>query len=333
MSLQATTKPITMKAFQFEDVARGLELKDIPVPKPTQDQVLIRVNAVGLCHSDCHIIHDKEYSSLPHRPMTLGHEVAGTIVELGASITGYEVGDQIVSALAAGGEQIDWSTVIGLGYDGGYAEFAIVEKSNIVRIPYGVTFAQAAIATDCITTAYHAVVTKAGASSSTTIGIIGLGGLGLSGVRIATLKGAKVYGVDIDTKKFAAAEQAGAVQSATSIDEFEGTQFDAIVDFAGAGSTTFNAIKAVKTRGTVVLVGLGSQDSTIPTQDLVVRMITLRGSLGGTLRELKEVLELLSAGSIAPILEEISFEDIPSGLDRLTRGGICGRLFANPSKS
>src|SRR5205814_2349670 len=156
---------------------------------------------------------------------------------------------------------------IGVGYDGGYAEYALAYYKHLVKLPDRISFAQAAVATDSVATAYHAVVTEGHISGSMTVAIIGLGGLGLNGVAIAALRGAKVYGVDINKTKFEHAKQFGAIECATSLGHFSET-FDVIVDFAGAQATVEAAISRVRPGGSVVLVGLASQNIQFTTTSL-----------------------------------------------------------------
>lgn len=322
----------TMKAFRFNEAHSPLQLCDIPRPAPGPSEVLIQVKAAGLCHSDCIIMGDENYGMIMQRPLTLGHEVAGVVIELGSEIKGYKLGDRIACAqMSQPATPENWSNAIGLAYDGGYAEFAIVRANNITRIPEGVTFAQAAVATDSVATAYHAVVTEGPIGSGETIAIVGLGGLGLSAVRIAHLKGALVYGVDLDTGKFAQAKEIGATDCANSLSAFKDIEFDIIFDFAGAGVTTSDAALAVKPGGKVVLVGLAAKETTLNTLNLIMRRITLAGSLGATKSDLDEVLQLIASKQLTSLTTEIPFLDIPKGLADLNGGKATGRLFTDPS--
>ncbi|GME64938.1 alcohol dehydrogenase [Neofusicoccum parvum] len=323
-----------MKAFRFGDILTGLELRDIPVPRPGYGQSLISVKAAGLCHSDAHIVKGQGDSWVQRRPITLGHEVSGTIVELGAGPSPFNIGDRVAVGLQAQPvASANWAEAIGLGYDGGYAEFAIAHYKHLVKIPENVTFAQAAVATDSILTAYHAVTVSAGVTKSSVVGIIGLGGLGLNGVIISALQGAEVYGVDVNTAQFDEAKRCGATKCATSLDDFSGVSFDVIIDFTGVGTTTAAAVSAVKISGTVVLVGLGASTVPIPSSPFVTRDVTLRASLGGSVEDLETILGLIASGAISPKVEEIPFEDIPKGLERLEKNQVKGRLFACPAFS
>jgi len=322
----------TMKAFRFHEAHSPLRLSDILRPTPKPHEVLIQVKAAGLCHSDCIVMEDEDYGMLMQRPITLGHEVAGVIIEIGSDVQGYKIGDQIASAQMSQPATIEnWSNAIGLAYDGGYAEFAIVRATNITRIPEGVTFAQAAVATDSVATAYHAVVTEGPIKAGETVAIVGLGGLGLSAVRIAHLKGAVVYGVDLDTGKFAQAKRNGATDCASSLSAFKDIEFDIVFDFAGVGVTTSDAALAVKPGGKVVLVGMAAKLTTLNTHDMIMRRITVSGSLGATKGDLDEVLELIASKQFTPLTTEIPFYDIPKGLEELHGGRVTGRLWTDPS--
>lgn len=172
---------MNMKAFQFLGDEQGLQLRDVPVSKPRPDQVLIQVKAAGLCHSDTHVLHGGGAAWMCALPVILGHEVASVIVELGAHVsltTPFKVGDRI--AVACVGHRIqerNFQEALGVGCDGGYAEYAVAPVKNLVMLPDNIGFPEAAVATDSVATAYHAVVTEGSVSPESTVGIIGLGGL------------------------------------------------------------------------------------------------------------------------------------------------------------
>ncbi|KAL2880308.1 hypothetical protein SGCOL_004357 [Colletotrichum sp. CLE4] len=222
---------------------------------------------------------------------------------------------------------------IGLGFDGGYGEYVLAPAARLVHIPYGLPFSQAAVATDAMATSYHAVVIEAAAKPGMTIGVIGIGGLGMSGLGFGVLKGAKVYGIDISESKFKEAKRLGASGCFKSLDDATDIEFDAIVDFAGTGETTKQAIEKVNEGGRVVVVGLAASKITIPSYALIGRSVSLIGSFGASEKDLRDVFELLANKSIEPELKEIPFEEIPAGLDALDRGETQGRLWSDPSKA
>ncbi|KAF7551895.1 hypothetical protein G7Z17_g4728 [Cylindrodendrum hubeiense] len=323
-----------MKAYQYENAKDGLLLQDIPIPEPAANEVQIRVKAAGMCHSDCHIVGGTGDAWLLKRPITLGHEVAGIITKVGPNITGYQPGDRVaVSQICHPVEERIWTLGIGLGFDGGYAEYAVAPISRLRHIPEGVTFAQAAVATDALATSYHAVVVEAEAKSGRSIGIIGLGGLGMSGLAFAVLQGATVYGIDIAKAKLEEAKGLGASECFESLEEANDVVFDVIVDFAGTGATTVAALSSVKEGGKVVVVGLASPTIPVPANILILRTVTLVGSLGASAEDLDQVLKYLQRGAIDPSLIEVPFHEIPASIDILAKGTDAkGRFWADPSK-
>ncbi|KAK2033521.1 NAD-dependent alcohol dehydrogenase [Colletotrichum zoysiae] len=313
-----------MLAFQYESPKEGLQLRNIPIPEPGPGSVQIH----------CHLTKGHD-AVLVKKPITLGHEVSGIITTIGPNVVGYRPGDRVTVSLLAYPLSLNvrgWAMTIGLGFDGGYAEYAVAPVSRLVGIPDGVTFSQAAVATDAMATAYHAVIIEAGICPGATVGIVGIGGLGMQGLGFAALKGATVYGIDITDSKFARAKQIGARECFRSLEEAGHVVFDVIVDFVGTKETTRSALERVREGGKVVLVGLAAGNMTISSAKLVTRSISLVGSFGASEADLKDVLELLSKKEIEPELEEIPFADIPAGLKALDKGEVQGRLWADTSK-
>ncbi|KAF4951756.1 hypothetical protein FSARC_12827 [Fusarium sarcochroum] len=279
----ACNAPIDMQAFRFNDTSTGLQPTDVPIPDPGPGQVLIAVKAAGLCHSDAHLIHGVGHQWLRNKPITLGHEVAGVIIKMDETQPErtFQVGDRVaVAQVSHPINKRSWEKAIGIGCDGGYAEYALAYIEHLVKIPDKVTFAQAAVATDSIATAYHATMSSANVTSSSTVAVIGLGGLGMNAVAIGALQGAKVYGFDLNTDKFEIAKRQGAFACGLSIQEFPDTEFDAVIDFVGVAATVQGAISSVKTGGAVVLVGLGASKVEIAIGEVITNSITVVGSIG-----------------------------------------------------
>jgi alcohol dehydrogenase, propanol-preferring len=315
-----------MKAYLLSDSDTQLQLIDIEKPRPSAGEVLIEVQACGICHSDCHIINGSG-AAWVQRPRILGHEVAGKVVALGDGVPEDLLAKRVAVAL------VPPATAIGLDFDGGYAEFAVAPVNTLVPLPENVSFAQAAVATDAVLTAYHAVVAEAGVGVLTTVAIIGLGGLGSIGLRVAALQGATVFGIDIDESKFAAAYKNGAKSCFTSLAMAKDVVFDVVVDFAGMSETMVAALGALKRGGRIVLVGLGSKELTLPSFPIVFKQVEIRGSLGGTKAELVTVLALISVGKLTPVLEEVPFGKLTESLHRLGGGKVVGRLFTRPNRT
>ncbi|MFE3001001.1 zinc-binding dehydrogenase [Nocardia sp. NPDC059246] len=294
-----------------------------PVPGP--GWAVLRVEAAGLCHSDLHVMHGAPYVS--HTPIVLGHEVAGTILALGeGDSAGFSVGDPVGVGLLSHPHGASQGFAPGLSADGGFAELILAPLFALVPIPDGVSFGQAAVATDSIATAYHAVLSTGAVGKDQTVGVIGLGGLGLNGVAVAHNAGARVYGVDVNAAAFETARQLGAIDCFSDASELRDVRPDVIIDFAGMGTTTAAAVEAVRTGGRVVLVGLGANEVTINGPSLVARSIQLLGSLGADKDDLIAIYGEIAAGRLRPVIEEIRFSELPEGYERLERGEVKGRL-------
>lgn len=323
------------KAWLFHGTGEPLELVDRLDPTPGPRQVAIDVRAAGLCHSDIGIIDGPGAGWITQRPIVLGHEVAGVVRELGSDldpdVDNVRVGDRVAVAVPTQPIDRGWNpptNLPGLGQDGGYAHRATADIDLVVPIPDGVSFAQAAVATDSVTTAYHAVREVGRVGPTDVVAIVGLGGLGLNAMHFASIAGATVFGVDLSAAARDRAAAAGVATIYAEIDSLAHHRPDVVFDFAGFGITTAKAVEVVRPGGSVVVVGLGETEATISTNYLVTRGIRVLGSLGGTKQDLVEVLELIAEGRVVPVVEEIGFDDIPAGLDRLRSGQLVGRLAA-----
>lgn len=312
-----------MKAWQFTDTNEPLTQADLPDPVAGPGQVVVRMRAAGICHSDVGLLTDEGWlSMLAKRPIVIGHENAGEIAEVGEGVTGFAVGDRvgICPTTAAGAP--------GYSFDGGFAEKMVVDAQTLVPMPDGLSFAQGAAATDAGMTSHAAVITNGGVRAGDTVGIIGFGGLGQIGARVAVLAGATVYVAEVNEQVWDLARDFGVTRVEKSITDFSDVSFDVIVDFAGFGTTTADAVDVIRRDGTVVLVGMGRLESTINTKSLILNQCNLRGSNGGTKEDIAGIYSYMATGQLDPKLTEISFDEIPAGIERLHHGKVEGRLVA-----
>lgn len=312
-----------MKAWQFTNTHEPLVLAEVADPAPGPGEVLINIQAAGLCHSDVGLLEDEGWlQTLAKRPITIGHEVAGVITGLGQGVTDWKIGDRvgICPTTEAGAP--------GYARDGGFSYKTVTPAVSLVRIPDNVSFILGAAGTDAGMTSHHAVIANGQVKAGTTVGIIGFGGLGQIGSRVAVLAGADVYVAEVNERVWQNALDAGVKGVKKSIKEFEGVTFDVIVDFAGFGTTTAEAIDVVGVGGRVVQVGMGRLEATISTASLILRKVTLIGSQGGTKEDVEGVYRYFATGKLTPHITEITFDDIPEGIAKLQRGEVVGRLVA-----
>ena len=314
----------TMKAWQFTYTHEPLRLTDVPVPTPGEGEVVLDMKAAGLCHSDVGLLEDPAWLDIIAKyPITMGHENAGVVAEVGPGVTEVKVGDRVgvcpTTHVGAPGHH----------YDGGWAPKLLVEAHTLVPLPDNVDFIYGAAATDAGMTSHQAVIGKGQVKEGDTVGIIGLGGLGQLGAAIAKLAGAKVYAAEINEKAWQVAEdlQLDGVQK--NIKDFEDITFDVIVDFAGFGTTTADAVEKARRDGTVVIIGMGKLSSEINTGTMILNQVKLLGSSGGTKEDIAGVYEYMSTGMLNPTLTTISFDEIPEGVEKLKNGEVVGRLVAS----
>ena len=309
-----------MRAWQFEEVGQPLALNEVPEPRPKQGEVVVAVEAAGICHSDVGFLDGTLTHLLPYRPITLGHEIAGVVEAVGPEATRFAVGDKVVIPAAIEGP--------GTSSHGGFQPKVPVHERLVLPLPDGISWDQAAAATDAGLTSYHAMAVQGGVGEGTKVGIIGLGGLGSLGAQIARALGAEIYVAEINEKVHELAREVGAVEVETDIKAFADRHLDVVVDFAGFGTTTAGAVETVRRNGRVVQVGLGVVEGTINLQQLTLNEVELVGSQAGTAEDCEAVLRLIADGSVSSRITRISFEEIGDGVGRLERGEVIGRLVA-----
>ncbi|MER5177253.1 zinc-binding dehydrogenase [Streptomyces sp. NPDC002896] len=309
-----------MKAWQFTEVGAPLALHEVPEPDPQEGEIVIEVRAAGLCHSDVGFLDGTLTPLLPYRPITLGHEIAGVVAAVGPDVTRFAVGDKVVVPAAIEGP--------GTSSHGGFQSKVPVRESLVIPMPDGIAWDQAAAASDAGMTSYHAIMVQGGVRAGQKVGIIGLGGLGSLGAQIARGVGAEVYVAEKNEKVHDFARELGAADVATSIKAFADLQLDVVVDFAGFGVTTSEAVETVRRGGRVVQVGLGVAEGTINLQALTLNEVELFGSQAGTLQDCADVLDLIAAGKVTSRITQIGFDEIGDGVGKLERGEVIGRLVA-----
>ena len=311
-----------MKGWEFTGTHQPLRIVEKPDPVAKPGYVVLKTLAGGLCHSDVSALEHESWMPMFNVPVIMGHEVCGEIVALGEGVEGWKIGD-VVSVCPLYAKD---GTTPGYTRDGGYGTMTTAPVEQLVKVPEGLSPAKAAAATDAGATSYHAVCTVGGIKPGMRVGLIGVGGLGQFAVRIAVVKGCEVY---VATRKKEAQELAmslGAKEVKSSISEFADKNLDVIVDFAGGGQTTTDAINTVAPHGRVVIVGMAKDFAEINTMNMILKELTFAGSQGSTTDDLRDCLELMASGELDPIINTISFDKIGEGIDLLTEGKVKGRL-------
>lgn len=346
----------TMKAVQYRAVGTAPEVVEVPVPQPGPGQVLLKVTAAGVCHSDFSVM-QWTADQLPFPlPLTLGHEGAGTVAALGEGVTAVTEGDQVAvygpwgcgacAKCAEGKENYCLRAPElgirppGLGAPGALAEYLLVDDARHLLPLGGLDPVQAVPLTDAGLTPYHAVKRSLPklVPGSTAV-VIGTGGLGHVAIQLLrALSPARVIALDVSEAKLALAREVGAHETvlsdagaAATVRELTGgLGAQLVLDFVGAPPTvtTAGAVAAVEADVTIVGLGGGALPVGFGTSAYEV---SVAAPYWGSRAELAEVLALARAGAVDVHVETYGIDDAPLAYERLHRGEINGRAVILPN--
>ncbi len=305
-----------MKTVRLIEPQHPLQLQNIPIPIIGENDILVRVKAAGICHTDVHYRAGK--SPVHPLPRTLGHEIAGIVEQVGNQVTSCKIGDRIcVHYVLSCGTCFHCSTgheqfcihgsMIGRYADGGYAEYVSVPQRNLVPLPGEIPFEQGAILMCSSATALHALH-KSRLQAGETVAIFGIGGLGISAIQLAFAFGAlEVYAVDINTEKLKLAERYGAIPiNATSSDPIseirsltQGKGVNVAIEMIGLSQVMKQAVQSLAVMGRAVIVGITERPLEIDTyRELLGREAEIIGSNDHLLHELPLLLDLARRGKL-----------------------------------
>lgn len=311
---------------------------DLPIPEPAPGQVLLKMEACGICHSDLFIA---GMEKPPLVPLLLGHEGIGRVEGVGAGVTSFAKGDRAgVTFLATTCGECEWCRSgrerfcprqLNSGYTapGALAGFVSVAAEHLVRVPNELDAAVAAPMCCAGWTAYRAVK-ETGAARGATIAIFGMGGLGHLAVQFARHFGLRAAAVDVSSEKLELARSVGAeitvlAENAGRTLQKEYGGVDAAVVVTGSAVAAGQALRSLKRCGTAVLVGMARDAAELPIVDTVLKGITIRGSFLGARQDLEEVFQLAAKGVVRPHVEAHGIGEAPQLFARLGRGEIAGR--------
>lgn len=345
-----------MKAARLHAYGGPLAIDEVPRPRAGPGEVVVKVGGSGFCHSDLHLI-DGELRILPRFPITLGHENAGWVAELGAGVIGLREGDPVVVFGAwgcgrcllclSGSEQLcETPRWVGIfDFDGGYAEYLRVPEARYLLPLTRFEPREAAVLTDAALTPYRAVRKALPFLEPDHHAlVIGLGGLGEYGLRLLrVLSGCPVIAVDVNERKLELARALGAEHALDGRDPdlarkilelTNGHGVAASFDFVGADSTLALAIGTTRSLGKVSQVGLAGGTARLKVLESNRFEVMFEATLWGTLKELHEVLALAESGRLGSIpLEYAPLESINEVYARVKSGGVDGRIVITPNEA
>jgi len=334
-----------MKAAILHDFKQALVIEEVDRPKPGADEVLIAVEACGVCHSDLHVA-DGDWTQLNRivkKPLILGHEIAGRVVEKGAAVRELEIGDRV------GVPWIHWACgecefcrqgdenlcvkqkITGVTVDGGYAEFVKAPASYALRIPKSLSSVEAAPLFCAGVTVYRALK-QAKLAPGQRLAVFGVGGLGHIAVQIASALGAQVTAVDVAEEKLGLARSLGATSAlnASAVDvgkelrKMGGVHVALVTSAARAAYET--AFYCVRPTGCLLVVGLPAEDICFPPILMASLEVRIQASAVGTRQDVREVLAMAEAGKIRCQVSSRPLAEANEVMDALRHGRVSGRV-------
>jgi len=338
-----------MKAAVLRQRKQPLEIEEVDRPVHAVDEVLIRIDACGACHSDVHVA-DGDWAQLAaiiKQPLILGHEIAGHIVETGSEVRDLQIGDHV------GVPWIHWSCgecefcssghenlclrqkITGVTVDGGYAEFVKAPAAHVVRIPGGLSSVETAPLLCAGLTVYRALE-HAGPLAGQRLAVFGIGGLGHLAVQLGKIWGAEITAIDVSDAKLALAAAMGASRllnaaSANVVKELRsrGGVHVCLVT-SGAKAAYDMAFYCLRPTGTLLVVGLPAENICFPPILMTAREIKVQASAVGTRRDMQEVLALAAAGKLRCQVESRRLSQVNQVFDELRHGRATARIVLTP---
>ncbi|MBX3172360.1 MAG: zinc-dependent alcohol dehydrogenase [Candidatus Eremiobacteraeota bacterium] len=331
-----------MKAAVVTQFSAPLELTEVKTPEVGAEEILVKVAACGVCHTDLHAAHG-DWPVKPNPPFIPGHEGVGEVVEVGKSVGGVKPGDRVgVPWLhtACGGCchcLTGWETLCGrqqmTGYtvNGGFAEYVLADPAFVGHLPESLPYADAAPILCAGVTVYKGLKETESRPGDWVV-VSGIGGLGHLAVQYAQAMGFRVIAVDISESKLALARQLGAEHC------FDGSQQDTVAQVQALGGARGVLVTAVSNRafadgvamlapgGTMSLVGLPPGDFPLPIFDVVLHRKTIRGSIVGTRQDLAEALDFAARGLVKAHYRTDRLENINQIFQEMQQNTIDGRV-------
>ena len=333
----------TMRAAVVHAFGEPLTIDELPVPEPGPGEIVVRLAATGVCHTDLHAVRG-DWAAKPALPLVPGHEGTGHVAAVGAGVTHLREGDAVgVPWLHDACGQCEycltgWETLCptqhntGYSVDGTYADYVRAKADYVGRLPAGADLeAIAPILCAGVTTYKGLKETEARAGEW--VAISGIGGLGHVAVQYAKAMGFTVAALDVDPAKLALAQKLGAdlVVDCRDADAVKGLVkqtggMHGVLVTAVSTAAFSQAIGIVRRKGTIVFNGLPPGEFATPVMPMVLKRITLRGSIVGTREDLAEALAFAAAGKVKAEVTVEPLAAVNDVLERMERGAINGRI-------
>jgi len=332
-----------MKAAVVTSFTEPLKIQDLPVPEPGQGEVLVKIEASGLCHTDIHAARG-DWPIKPTPPFIPGHEGIGRIEKVGPGVDASRVGQRVAIAwlgwacghceyCVSGRETLcESQQMSGYSRNGAYAEYAVASADFVVPVPEGISSVDAAPLSCAGVTTYKALKVS-GARSSDLVAVFGIGGLGHLAMQYAKIAGAQVVAVDLEDAKLDLASKLGAdhTVNARTSDPVAAIQAlggaDVAISVAVSPQAMRQAFDSLKRGGRLVLVALPKDNELpLPIFETVLKGISVIGSIVGTRLDLAEVFELHANGRTQVVTEGRQLDDVNTCIEQVLAGQVPARL-------
>jgi D-arabinose 1-dehydrogenase-like Zn-dependent alcohol dehydrogenase len=338
-----------MRAARYHGPGDSLRLEEIPIPQPGPGEALVHVRAAGVCHTELHFL--SGVLNLGVAPLTLGHEMAGEVAQIGPGVTSIRPDDRVIVYYYLGCGACHWcrtgqenlcdALVAEYGFvsDGGLAEYVKVPARNLVKLPAKLSFDEAATLGCSATTAIHAAGLARLAPGDVAV-VYGFGGVGAAVVQYCELAGARVIAVGRSPAKLQLARDLGAEAAIDAGREdvparvrelTAGQGADVVFELVGTAESMPKAVASLRKRGRLVFIGYSQDLLTVSPVQLVILEAQVLGSVGNTLDELSKAIDLAAAGGIRATIDRVvPLEDVNRVLDDLRQGKVVGRAVVRP---
>lgn len=333
-----------MKAAVVHEFGQPLKIEQVPIPSPGPGEVLVKIIATGVCHTDLHAAKG-DWPVKPTVPFIPGHEGTGVVTELGEGVTELKVGDNVGIAWLHDACrnceycETGWETLCetqhmsGYTVNGTFAEYAIGAAPFVARLPEDVNFQEMAPILCAGITTYKGIK-ETEAKPGEWLAISGIGGLGHVAVQYAKAMGLKVVALDVTEEKLSLARELGADVAINALDADAAEQ---VIKATGGGAHGVlvtavsvpafgQALGMVRRKGTIALNGLPPGEFPTPIFDVVLKRITLRGSIVGNRKDLAEAVQFASEGKVKSHINDAKLEDINQVFADLEAGNVDGRV-------
>lgn len=331
-----------MKAVLYYGNSKGLQFEDVSIPEISSDEVLVKVSACGVCHTDLHYI-EHGVPTFKKPPVILGHEAAGIIEKAGANVKNVKTGDRVLLPAVltcgkcflcrTGKENICQNMVMfGNHVDGAYAEYVKAPAKDVFILPSEIPLEEGAIIADAVSTPYHAIKNRAQVRPGDTVVIFGCGGVGINAVQLANIAGGIVIAVDVVDKKLEWAKKFGASYTINAknvekvskeIKRMTGGGADIAIEAIGNPKTMEEAFNSIRNGGRLCVIGYTNEMLTVSAAKIMFQEMEIIGSLGCRPVDYPPLIKMVAAGKVNikdQVTHKFKLQDLPKAFETMKKG-------------